>query len=399
MPQDGDLSALWRSWSQGSGLHWRSPENGTTPKHNPTTKQPMPQSAKAPPHQPTLKEQRITGEGAPKHAPPTAKSSTTQPTIVNTKKTDVETGKTEHHFISLAHDSGMEAGLERMRSYTIARVKEIRGGLVDHRHVEALLRTRVDEQWEWSARILQDDRYLIKCPSAEKARQIEKAGPMESPPFTLEFTPWTTDLYRPAKAEGALRWVLIRNLPMFCWGLDTAARMLKPVGDLVRIGGRGCGCEATEDLRVLLGIRKPRRLPSTIHCSLRTLQHEYVIEMEPGQLPLPWDPRRPARQEHTSPPDGKTPQEQANNALHPPANFPADKVDKGKAPLVDLQPTLTSSGGRRPRDIIIREQGEPRQEHQPPHRPACTPPSDERRPAVHLPAATVHDAVTARATS
>ncbi|KAJ0972765.1 hypothetical protein J5N97_020724 [Dioscorea zingiberensis] len=76
------------------------------------------------------------------------------------------------------------------------------------RKVEELLKRRINAQWNWDARILRDRRYIIECPSAVIARQIETARKLESSAFTLEFTPWTTYLYGPAKAEEALRWPL-----------------------------------------------------------------------------------------------------------------------------------------------------------------------------------------------
>ncbi|KAJ0977994.1 hypothetical protein J5N97_013468 [Dioscorea zingiberensis] len=181
-----------------------------------------------------------------------------------------------------------------------------RGGvIVDGHKVEELLKGRINAQWNWDARILRDGRYIIECPSAVIARQIEKAGKMESPAFTLEFTPWTTALYGPAKAEGALRWVLVKNLPMCFWDLESIARMLKPVGDLVLIGERGA--HDTEDFRAFIRIRRPRRLPSAIHCSVSTLQHTYIVELEEGQPELPWSQHRNRGKEKSEPEGNKTP--------------------------------------------------------------------------------------------
>ncbi|KAJ0962167.1 hypothetical protein J5N97_029995 [Dioscorea zingiberensis] len=271
----------------------------------------------------------------------------------------------EHQYISLAHDSDMLQGLERMKKYTIVREKEVREGFVDNRKVATLLKMRVDKQWEWDVRLLRDGRYLVECPSAETTRKIEKAGPMESPAFTLDFTPWTTDLYRPVKAEGVLRWVIIRNLPMFCWVLDTTARMLKPIGDLVRIGARGA--EATEDFRALLRVWRPRLLPCTIHCSISTLQHAYTVEMEPGQPPLPWDTRRRTEQEIEVEPE--------KGAAHGPASIhhcsqikhPIHKSDKGKAPITESYPTPVNPMAGRQGGIIIRNRQAPQPSHQPEH--------------------------------
>ncbi|KAJ0985402.1 hypothetical protein J5N97_003758 [Dioscorea zingiberensis] len=200
------------------------------------------------------------------------------------KKTGEGTETMEQHHISLALDSGMMKGKERMTKFTIAKVVEMRG-YIDSSKLAELLRTQVDDQWNWEPRSLKDGRYIVECPSAETARQLEKAGQMVSQVVTLTFTPWTTDLYRPTKAEGALRWVIVRNLPMFCWDRDSMARMLKPAGDLVHVGG--CGTTAAEDVRVFLRIRRPRLLPCVIHCSIATLQHTYTIELDSGEPTLP----------------------------------------------------------------------------------------------------------------
>ncbi|KAJ0981820.1 hypothetical protein J5N97_010075 [Dioscorea zingiberensis] len=230
----------------------------------------------------------------------------------------------------------MLEGKERMRKYTIANITAFRG-YVDKWKVVELLKTRVEEQWKWDARSLRDGRYLIECPSAAIARKMEKEGPMESPAFTLAFTPWTKDLYHPAKAEGALRWVKIKNLPMFCWDQDTVAKMLKPVGDLIQIGGSN-GVD-TEDLRVFIRMRKPWLLPCAFHCNIATLQHTYIAEMEPFQPPLSWDScPRTEQQVATMPNNDKT--EKPPTAAHgSPLEPPPNRADKGKAPISVLQDT------------------------------------------------------------
>ncbi|KAJ0963173.1 hypothetical protein J5N97_028295 [Dioscorea zingiberensis] len=143
---------------------------------------------------------------------------------------------------------------------------------------------------------------------------------MESPAITVVFTPWTTDLYGPAKAEGALRWVIVKELPMFGWDLDSVSRMLKPVGDLVLLGSRGT--EATEDFRAFLRIRKPRLLPCALHCSIATLQHTYYVELEAMEPALPWDTRRKIEQRNEATMNVKD----AHHQAEPPTN----KTDKGK---------------------------------------------------------------------
>ncbi|KAJ0969989.1 hypothetical protein J5N97_022866 [Dioscorea zingiberensis] len=183
---------------------------------------------------------------------------------------------------------------------------------------------------------------------------------MASPALTLTFTPWTTNLYQPKKADGALRWVIVRNLPMFCWSVDSTARMLKPVGDLVHIGGQS-GAYA-EDIKVLLRIRRPRLLPCALHCSLVTLQHTYTVEMEPGQAPLPWDTCRGTEQAAaTSILVDKSVEEPSEKTHNNPAISLNRRLEKGKAPISDVQVAPTILDGGRQRGLSIREPPESQQ--------------------------------------
>ncbi|KAJ0974961.1 hypothetical protein J5N97_016926 [Dioscorea zingiberensis] len=330
--------------------------------------QTAPSESKQTQQKPAKREKRP-NEGKPKTKP--TKLSVTD----RNQKTGKETEEMENHYLSLAFDSDLMAGTERMRKFSIAKVTEIRG-VVDCRRMTELLKSRVAEQGGWEVKPLKDGRYLVECPSAETARKIEKDSPMESPAYTITFTPWTTDLYRPAKAEGAMRWVTVKNLPMFCWGRDSTARMLKPVGDLVHMGEHGGG--VTEDIQVLLRLRKPRLLPAALHCSIKTLQHTYIVEMIPGQPPLPWDTRPGTVKEGGDIAINESTMERLmadhNNSGVPPAS----KNDKGKAPITVLQVTPARHGGGRQKGIIIREPQEPRTTH----RSIATAPE----PAVTIPA-------------
>ncbi|KAJ0989858.1 hypothetical protein J5N97_008214 [Dioscorea zingiberensis] len=255
----------------------------------------------------------------------------------------------EHHYISLALNSAMMGGKECMAKSTIARITEARS-LVTGGKIEELLGKRVDPHWKWEARPLKDDRYIIECPSASTTRKIKKEGQMTSLEFTLTFTPWMTDLYRPEKAEGALRWVIVQDLPMCFWDRDSIVTMLKPAGDLVQIGKRGC--EPTEDIRVLLRVRKPRLLPSAIHCSVGTLQHKYTIVLDRGEPPLPWDPKQGTGQKENTATGGEANREAEERNHNSPKHT---RVDKGKAPLSVLQGSPTRPRDERQRGILIRE--------------------------------------------
>ncbi|KAJ0985198.1 hypothetical protein J5N97_003554 [Dioscorea zingiberensis] len=43
------------------------------------------------------------------------------------------------------------------------------------------------------------------------------------------------------------------------------------------------------DLRLLLRVRWPRRLPASIHCSMGVRQFNYTVELDAGQPALPWE--------------------------------------------------------------------------------------------------------------
>ncbi|KAJ0975284.1 hypothetical protein J5N97_017249 [Dioscorea zingiberensis] len=318
-----------------------------------TTTKNTTQDTKIQQKKPPAKGKKIDGE-KPKEAP--VKIPNQLPVTGKAKQTGERAGEYENHYISLAQDSNMIAGKEKMRRFSIAKITEARGVIVDGHKVEELLKGRINAQWNWDARILRDGRYIIECPSAVIARQIEKAGKMESPEFTLEFTPWTTALYRPAKAEGALRWVLVKNLPMCFRDLESIARMLKPVGDLVLIGERGA--HDTEDFRAFIRIRRPRRLPSAIHCSVSTLQHTYIVELEEGQPELPWSPHRQSGEGKVGNLKGnKTPNQAGNDHQRMEKTLPS-RPDKGKAPMESMHPPPVSIATDRGRGVIIRERNE-----------------------------------------
>ncbi|KAJ0989861.1 hypothetical protein J5N97_008217 [Dioscorea zingiberensis] len=253
--------------------------------------------------------------------------------------------------------SKMLEGKERMLKHTIAKITTFRG-YVDKWKVAELLKTRVEEQWKWDARPLMDGRYLIECPLAVTARQMEKEGPMESPAFTQPFTPWTTDLYHSVEAEGTC------------------------AGDLVQIGGNG-GVD-TEDLRVLIPMRKTRLLPCVFHYNIATLQHTYIAEMEPYQSPLSWDSRTRTEQKVAIMSNNdKT--EEPPAAVHSSPLKPSDnRADKGKATISVLQdaPAPARFDGGRQKGIIIQE----RKETQPIKRSELAPPAPEctaaRKPIV-----------------
>ncbi|KAJ0985681.1 hypothetical protein J5N97_004037 [Dioscorea zingiberensis] len=45
--------------------------------------------------------------------------------------------------------------------------------------------------------------------------------------FSLDFQQWSPDFWKKSRAEGAIRWVLVKELPMDCWSRDSAARLFE----------------------------------------------------------------------------------------------------------------------------------------------------------------------------
>ncbi|KAJ0984858.1 hypothetical protein J5N97_003214 [Dioscorea zingiberensis] len=157
---------------------------------------------------------------------------------------------------------------ERMKRFSIISVKKLREGMVGPQDITDVLSCIVDEQWTWAVKPLRDDRFITAFSIAELAKQTEEKGPLRMLDFPLEFQQWSPDLWKKSRAEGAIQWVLVKELPMDCWSRDSAARLLKPARDLVYVDDQSR--EYGEDLKVLLRIWKPRRLPCMIHCSIGT---------------------------------------------------------------------------------------------------------------------------------
>ncbi|KAJ0978028.1 hypothetical protein J5N97_013502 [Dioscorea zingiberensis] len=217
------------------------------------------------------------------------------------------------------------------------------------RQIFDVLSCIVDEEWKWEVKPLRDGRFIVAFPTAELARKTENGGPLRVLAFDFKLEPWTPDLWQTGKADGATRWVIVKNLPMECWSRDAAARLLKPAGDLVAVDRRSR--YFGNDLLILLRIRWPRKMPSCIHCSMGIRQFTYTVELDDGQLALPWDngPKDPSSatrgSEETS----------ANKPRQPPEQDPVKKLDKGKAPMREEATSPVRAILRRPSGIIISE--------------------------------------------
>ncbi|KAJ0965426.1 hypothetical protein J5N97_026564 [Dioscorea zingiberensis] len=202
-----------------------------------------------------------------------------------TRRRKVDDAGMEQLYTSVALNKGILDGREHMKAFSIITVVESREGTVTISDITDILTHIVDENWSWTVKPLRDRRYIVAFPTAELVAKRKQDFVVTA--FDLKFEPWTPDLWQTGKAEGATRWVVVKTLPMDCWGRDEAASLLKPAGDLVALDRRSQ--EYGNDLRLLLRIRWPRKMPTSIHCSLGVRQFNYTIELDAGQPALPWD--------------------------------------------------------------------------------------------------------------
>ncbi|KAJ0966687.1 hypothetical protein J5N97_023604 [Dioscorea zingiberensis] len=192
------------------------------------------------------------------------------------------------HFVSLTIDNLILAGEAKLQGYTIATIVKVNEGLADRWTVPAALAAKFAPAAPWLAEPLDDGRLFIKCPSPETAREVEQLGDISFPAFTARFAPWTADLDLPEKADGELRWLAGKGLPLSCKNRDTLARILKPAGDLVDLDTRGA--PFANHFRAAVRVRRGQRLPCYIKCNIGTHKNTVVLGLEQGQPPLPLDP-------------------------------------------------------------------------------------------------------------
>ncbi|KAJ0972516.1 hypothetical protein J5N97_020475 [Dioscorea zingiberensis] len=124
--------------------------------------------------------------------------------------------------------------------------------------------------------------------TVEWSRELEKRKEITFPEFIVRFEPWSMDIDPSEKINDEIRWITDEGLPTFGLKIDTVARILKPIGELVHLAvnrprpiGHFC---------VMLRIRRGKTFPTTINVTI--LRRKYLVKMalEPGQTPLPWIP-------------------------------------------------------------------------------------------------------------
>ncbi|KAJ0983162.1 hypothetical protein J5N97_011417 [Dioscorea zingiberensis] len=145
-----------------------------------------------------------------------------------TARQAVETEKTTSHRGSIAIDEDTVEEIRRLRSYTISTVTKGYAGSVPSRRVKEEVAALVGQELEWSSEPFEDDRILLHCPSTELARKLENMCELKFKTFSICCHPCTATANSTGTAEGQLRWLNIKGLPVFGRRLDMIARLLKP---------------------------------------------------------------------------------------------------------------------------------------------------------------------------
>ncbi|KAJ0967523.1 hypothetical protein J5N97_024440 [Dioscorea zingiberensis] len=198
-----------------------------------------------------------------------------------------EPEKTSSHRGSIAIDEGTVEEIRRLRGYTIATVTKGYAGSVPSRRVKEEVAALVGPELPWSSEPFEDDRILLHCPSVELARKLESMGELKFKTFSVRCHPCLAAANSTGTAEGELRWLNIKGLPVFGRRLDMIARMLKPVGDLVYLA-KGGGLYVGH-CRAAVRVRRGKKLPTTLFYSVLTYEFTVRVELGRGEPPLPWD--------------------------------------------------------------------------------------------------------------
>ncbi|KAJ0962547.1 hypothetical protein J5N97_027669 [Dioscorea zingiberensis] len=164
------------------------------------------------------------------------------------------------------------AGKERLKTHSIATVE----GWADQRSLPKALAKRFSPETSWSVKPMTDGKLLVEFPSERLAREVEKMGKVAFSGYSLSFRPWTSDVGAAGRADGAMRWVLVTGLPLFCWDCELVAHLLQPIGDLIYLGGEDTYC--ADQATVMLRFRRGQLLPCNVECNI--LGWKYIIRVE-----------------------------------------------------------------------------------------------------------------------
>ncbi|KAJ0962566.1 hypothetical protein J5N97_027688 [Dioscorea zingiberensis] len=192
----------------------------------------------------------------------------------------------ENHYVSLSTDSILMEERELLRRSSVASVVKTLRGLGESRKVVEATASLFEPELKWSSECYEDDRILIHCPTEKIARELEKRGEITFSDFIVRYQPWSMDIDPSEKADGETRWIAGKGLPTFGRNIDTIARILKPVGDLVHLVLHGPNIVG--HFRALVRLRRGRKFPAIIHATLLQRKYKVRLDLESGQPPLPW---------------------------------------------------------------------------------------------------------------
>ncbi|KAJ0966875.1 hypothetical protein J5N97_023792 [Dioscorea zingiberensis] len=219
----------------------------------------------------------------------TAEGSTMGADGETTPRQNTEQEKISSHKGSIAIDESTVEEIRRLRSYTIATVTKGYAGSTPSRRVkeENYICARRTGLRFGASEPLMVIASLYWHPSIGLARKLENLGELKFKTFSIRCHPCTAAANSTGTAEGELRWLNIKGLPVFGRRMDMIARMLKPVGDLVylaKVDGQYVG-----HCRAAVRVRRCKKLPATLYYSALTYEFTVRVELGRGEPPLPWD--------------------------------------------------------------------------------------------------------------
>ncbi|KAJ0963931.1 hypothetical protein J5N97_029053 [Dioscorea zingiberensis] len=194
----------------------------------------------------------------------------------------------EDHHASLSMDSILMEEREALRRCSVATVVKMIKSLGCCEKVNAAAAGLFEPGLKWASELYRDGRILIHCPSEVIARELERQREITFPDFVAKFEPWSFDVDLSEMTNKEIRWVAGEGLPTFGRNINTIARVLKPIGELIHLAVHSP--HLIGHFRAMVRIRRGRRFPANIHSTILRRKYLVRVVLEPGQAPLPWTP-------------------------------------------------------------------------------------------------------------
>ncbi|KAJ0967320.1 hypothetical protein J5N97_024237 [Dioscorea zingiberensis] len=333
------------------------------------------QGAREPPKQspPPPRLDNDTFPPLPRSSPPPQKQNNWHSTELGEEEPEDE----EHHYTTVSLTEEMLDTLEEMKIYTIVTVMSLKCGMVTNGRLAAALMLLCEADDQWTVQSFRDGRFMVCCPSPERARWLEAMGTIMVPDFSFQCHLWSPDFWNPGQADGVTRWVTIQRLPRFCWKRDSMTRLLKPIGEVIYIDKKG-GSDA-DDARAAIRVRSGRSLPCSVTYNIASRKHTYRVVMEPGQDALPWGRRRSSGKRKRELEQSKEKVLARNQKTNKVARQ-EERERKGKAVMQHMEKLPEKKTGARATGIVIHDRTEdwrnPGDRDDCPAVPHTRPPSD-----------------------